>query len=497
MLSEHMKIQKRNLVHLIEIVIIMGIGVLLGAVSNLLTPVATALVVFGLVFVVAATKRQELLLLVYLALTSTIIDSSINPRVNIVIGSIYLTDIIIFVSLGMIVLRALTEPGFELVHTPLDLPIFLFWLVSMASTFIAIAKGNATIYDTLGAMRVITGYLLFFLVTNLIRSTRHIHVLWQGMYLMAIITAVGMIAQYVVGHSVKILPGRVETLETEGVSFGSITRIIPPGESLIYLALVVFMSSILMTTKKSSSNLIVLGSGLLGLGVLLTYKRHLFVAFGIAVFILYFLITSRDKVRLLTFLITAIVVLGMTVFLLSLFPNSSGYGFVKATEARFYSLFAPQTYSDPSSSFQWRTFEYTYAFPQIESNPILGIGLDTIYRPLVQGRDYTGGDYRRFIHNGHVAVLLRTGFVGYILFMLFSVMVIWRGFTYWRDVPDEKFRALVVGSTLTYLGVIIGSIISPIIITANWTPVLAVIFGLNESIYNNFQVNQRRHERLL
>ena len=67
MLSEHMKIQKRNLVHLIEIVIIMGIGVLLGAVSNLLTPVATALVVFGLVFVVAATKRQELLLLVYLA----------------------------------------------------------------------------------------------------------------------------------------------------------------------------------------------------------------------------------------------------------------------------------------------------------------------------------------------------------------------------------------------------------------------------------------------
>ena len=114
----------------------------------------------------------------------------------------------------------------------------------------------------------------------------------------------------------------------------------------------------------------------------------------------------------------------------------------------------------------------------------------------MQGRDYTGGDYRRFIHNGHVALLLRTGLVGYLLFMLVSVMVLWRGFVYWRDVPDEKYRAVVVGSTLTYLGILIGSIISPIIITANWTPVLAVIFGLNETIYNHFQVAGRRMERL-
>jgi dipeptide/tripeptide permease len=40
----------------------------------------------------------------------------------------------------------------------------------------------------------------------------------------------------------------------------------------------------------------------------------------------------------------------------------------------------------------------------------------------------------------------------------------------------------LLGFTLAYLGILIGSIVSPMIMTSWWTPVIGFILGINEVI---------------
>ncbi|MBI1794938.1 MAG: O-antigen ligase family protein [Chloroflexi bacterium] len=497
MLIQKLKLYSRSSIHVTEFLAACVLGLLLGAVSIWASPIGVMLVFAGGVFALAATRRHELLLLAYLIFTSTIIDDTYNPSISIGFGTMYLTDVIIFTAFVLVILRSLSEPDFELIHTPLDFPLIMFWGVTMFSTFLAIFQGNITLNASLGAIRSVSSYLLFFAVTNLVRKERQLDLLWKGMSLFAIFTAFGMIAQYIAGSSVRILPGRVETLNTEGVRFSDITRIIPPGDALIFFVFIVFTVSIMLKARKSSSISTLLSFGLLGLGTLLTYKRHLFIGFGIAVILLFVLLNSRDKVRLLSWAFASTLIIAIAVLLISMFPGSKALEFVTASSNRFLSLVSSETYSNPNSSLQWRSFEYQYALPQIASHPLIGMGLDTRYRPFVRGRDYLpGGDFRRFVHNGHVAILLRSGLLGYMFFAWLSVAFIWRGFKYWRDIPDLRAQALVLGLTLTYIGVLIGTVVSPIILTANWTPVIGIMFGTNEVIFKNFDVKRLRFDRL-
>lgn len=478
-----------------EILVACCLGLMLGVVSILTSPIWAMLIIAGCVLTIAVFKMHELLLLMYLILTSTIVGGNINPHVSLGFGNIYLTDIIIFVSFGLIIIRSFAEPDFKLIRTRLDLPLMLFWATAIVSTFNVILQSNVTLRETLGPIRVINSYLTFFIVTNLIRKERQVSLLWKGLFVFAVITVIAMVAQYSLGNAVRILPGRVEVLSTEGVGFEDITRIIPPGESIIFFVFIFITVSIVLKNARSTGIENPLTWGALGLGLILTYKRHLFIAFSIDVLILFFLLNPRGKARLLTWGIVFAIVLSILVFVVSSYPESKAMEFVKASSDRYLSVTTSQTYLDPDSSFQWRTFEYEYAIPQIESHPMLGLGLGTIYRPFVQGRDYSseinysGGDFRRFVHNGHLAILLRTGLLGYLFFVWLSISFIYQGFKYWRDIPDVNFQALVLSLMLAYIGILIGSIISPIILTGNWTPVLGIAFGTNEVVYKIFDVN--------
>jgi len=57
-----------------------------------------------------------------------------------------------------------------------------------------------------------------------------------------------------------------------------------------------------------------------------------------------------------------------------------------------------------------------------------------------------------------------------------------RGFKLWRRIPNPKLQAILLGFTLAYLGMLIGSIVNPIIMKGNWTPVIGFIIGINEVI---------------
>lgn len=468
------------------------VGLLLGGASLLLSPLWVLIALVGGGLVVTTLKRPEIGLLGFLALTSSIIDEASNPAISIGFGTLYMTDVILFSLLGLIVLRWLVEPDFEFVRTPLDLPLMAFYGVALLSTFIAILKSSVSFSQSLGEVRTITNYLVFFAVTNLVREERQLRFLLKGLFLLATVVAAAMVVQFLLGGSVAILPGRVETLRTEGQAYGEVTRMIPPGISMI---MPVFITStvILVLGKFRLSNILkdYLQWGLLGLALLLTFFRSYWVSTSFALLLLAYLVKGQNRHRLVRLVL--VVMLLVLIIVLSAWgnPDSRVTKLASASIARLASLGNSKTFLDPRSSLRWRDFEYRYALPHLISRPLIGLGLGVRYRPLLPGYDHEQYDGRDFIHNGHLWILMKTGLLGYLCLMWLSVKFLRQGLNFWRyHIPSSEMTACVLGGfTLTYLGVLVIAIVEPTLMYWYWTPMIGMMMGVNEIIMELFDVS--------
>jgi hypothetical protein len=479
MLRQSFRISFRPNDLLFQIIVPCSLGLILGIAciwfSSLLVLgilAATAL------FMYVTLKRPEIGLLGYLIITSTIINGSDLPRIPIGVGRLLITDIILLAMIGLILIRLLLKSDLKIIHTPLDLPLLAFWGICMFATFLAIGQSSLTVNESLGEVRTVFGYLTFFIVTNMVREERQLRTLLRGMFFLAAVVALAMIVQFLLGNDVQILTGRVETLYTEGVRFMGETRIIPPGESLVFTVFLAITVTMVIDKLQLKKLWMILVFGLTGLGVVLTFKRNLWIAVFIAFFILAVLSSQRVRLRMVG---------GILLLQIFSLPESHMKKFVTGAFDRLASLTEPKTFENPDSSLRWRDFEYKYAMPKIASNSLIGLGLGSIYRPFVGGKDWVGKDGkgydgRRFIHNGHLSIIVKSGLLGYLSFLVFSLIALVRGFKFWRRIPNSQLQAVLLGFTLAYLGILIGSIVSPMIITGWWTPVIGIILGINEVI---------------
>jgi hypothetical protein len=424
------------------------VGCSLGLILGIACIWFSSLLVVGILaaaalFMYATLKRPEIGLLGYLIMTSTFIDSDNLPRIPIGVGRLLITDIIILAMIGLILIRLLLKSDFRIIHTPLDLPLLAFWGIGMFATFIAIAQSSLTVNESLGEVRTVFGYLTFFIVTNLVREEGQLRTLLRGLFFLAAVVAFAMIAQFLIGSDVQILPGRVETLDTEGVDVMGVTRLIPPGESLVFTAFLAITVTLVIDKLNLKKIWMILVWGLTGLGVVFTFKRNLWIAVCIALCFLAALSWRRVRLRMVGGILVFISI--ATILLLQIFSLPESHMKKLATGAfdRLASLTKPKTFEDPDSSFRWRDFEYKYAMPQIASNSLIGLGLGTKYRPFVAGKDWVGTDgevhdLRRFIHNGHLSIIVKSGLVGYLSFLVFSLIALVRGFKFWRRNPDHN-----------------------------------------------------------
>jgi O-antigen ligase len=493
-----MVIRKFNLLS-VQIVIVLIAGLLLGIISVLLSPlwVLAGLVILSLAFIVI--MRPEIGLLGYLIITSTIIDQNSLPRIPIGVGRLLITDIILLGLLGLILIRSLAEHDFKIFHSPLDIPLLAFIGIAILSTILAILRSTITLNDSLGELRNIMSYLTFFIVTNLVRRDQQLRTLIGGLFLLAAIVALAMIAQFILGNSVHILPGRVETLGTEGVQFLGVTRIIPPGESLVFVTFITITVILALKRYKLSQSLYMLLWCLTGVGVILTFKRHLWLS---ALLILLFFACIGWR-KIWPRIVGGVLAFGIVLFIIFAIilssPESGMSKLVLGAFERLSSLTNPQTFNDPNSSLRWRDFEYQYALPQIASHPWFGLGLGAIYRPFVIGKDTIYNNLRHFIHNGHLYIMVKSGLLSYLCFFTASVIFLLRGIKNWQQIPNSQSQAILIGFTLSYIGVLIGSIVSPMIIRSWWTPVIGIMMGVNEVILREkntkgIEINEQQYE---
>ena len=470
---------------LFQLVLAIFVGALVGMTIAYATPAITIFALLSIVMVFLVIRRPEIGVLGVIILTATLFDWSANIGISIGIGHIYLTDIILLALLSVIAVKALMQPGFMIVRTPLDIVLLLFVGVAFLSTAISIFKGTMTLQDVLGKARDIANYMFFFVVTNLIRKDKQINLLSKGMIALAAAVSLVMIAQYLLGTTIPVLPGRVEVLITEGATYSSVTRIIPPGYSLVFVGFIVLSTMMFFRSSGLRNSMQRLAFVLTAIGVLLTFKRHFWAASILLLMVMVYLSRRKEMNRMIVGGVVTLALVSIGTYILLNYTGEIGPNLIAGSFGRLTSLANPRTYSDPNSSLRWRDFEYQYAAPQIIAHPIFGMGLDAHYRPFVPGRDYAGYDLTNFIHNGFLAVLVFSGVLGLIAILWLLALFFSRGFKYWRQIPKPTHQVYVLGFTLAMLGMLIGTWVEPMIIESRWTVLIAVMLGINEVLISS------------
>jgi hypothetical protein len=455
-------------------------GALLGAAALVVTPMVVILCLVGVAGFLMVLKRPEMLLLVFLFVASTIFADKQNPGLGLGFGTIYLTDILVIVAFGIIVVRWLVEPDFTLVRTPLDGPLIVFLALVFATTAARLISRDLRLNDVLGELRIVGHYGLFLVTTNVIRERRQLNILLVGILALSIFVVAAMALQFAAGSSLQILPGRVEQLDNEGRRFSDVTRILAPGQSLVLTSCLILASLLTFDPRRTLLWLGLWASVCFGL--VLTFNRNFWIGAVLSIGILILCVYSEERKRILrrVGLVAAFGCLLLAIFVIK--PNQHVSDLALASADRIFSLTEPSTFTSQDSSFRWRDFEYRYASKVIEANPLTGIGMGSRYRPWVPPYDYEQYDGRTYLHNGHLWLILKAGLPAYLSFMAFSSLVIVRCFLYWRSISQPWMRAIVWGTALVFISVLIGSIVNSMLMQWYWTGLLGILAGMAEVV---------------
>lgn len=380
--------------------------------------------------------------------------------------------------------RSLVQKKFRIVRTPLDLPIIIFYGLTLLSTFIAIFNSSLEVVEARRWLRYMTYYLTFIMVTNMVRDRHQLNFLLKSLFLMGTIVAAAMIAQFLLGTSVQILPGHVENLWTQGTTFQEITRINPPGFSIVLVSFIALICILVMKKSRSLGLLEFLQCGLMGMSLLFTFLRSFWAAIIIVFILMLVVFRGKDWRRMVGGGLVVFYIIAIILIIVIMAPGSRAMKLVSASMDRLSTLVKSNTFQGQDSSLNWRLLENRYSFSSIASHPLIGIGMGARYRPFDLRLDNYSDtyDFRRHIHNGYLWILLDMGLLGFLAFMWLSFAFLSRGLRYWRGIANDRMRGIVLGFTLAYLTVLIAAIANSTFTQWSWTPVIGIIMGINEVI---------------
>ena len=470
-----------------ELLIGCALGIILGILLQRLSPLMMlgGLIVAALSY--AAFKRPELALIGILIATSSIVFENQIPTISLGL-SIHLSDILLLVPLGLIVVRGLVEKDFRGMQTPLDWPLIIFLGITILSTLIAVFQSAVEAELARRSIRVFAYYLTFFAVTHLVRERRQLNLLLTGILLIAIVVAGAMVLQFALGSSVQLVPGRVEALVTQDSLYEDITRILPPGWSTVMITFVVILCLVVLEKSELLKWAYLLLVILFGLALVLTFLRSYWAALIAVGALLVYLFKGRERANFAGAMLMILFFGSVAALVVFIDPDSRAARLVYASMDRLGTLGDAETFQGQDSSLNWRVIENEYAYVAIAEHPLIGLGMGTPYRPLDSRLDYrtadgTMTDGSSFIHNGHLRIMLQSGIVGYLSLAWLSGLFLSRGFKFWRNLTDDRMKAVVLGLLLVYLAIIIAAVANSTFMQWRWTPLLGMMFGVNEVIY--------------
>jgi hypothetical protein len=457
------------------------VGLALGASIVVVPPWLVLLGLVGLVGAVIGVNRPTFFLLALIFLEATILPLD-TPMLSVDVGlRVFLSDVLILLLFAVLVYRLLTQKDFEFVHTPLDLPLIVFLATVTVVTSIRLVQSSFELLPyVIPRMRTLLYLSIIFVITNLVRDKKQIHLLVNAILIFGAFVGLAMLAQAIVGESVRILPaGRVENLVTESVRYSDITRIIPPGRSTVFAATLLGCTVIILDGVSLKKAWRIGAAGLSGMGVVLTFFRSYWGAILFCFGLLFYFLRGRKR---LAFVMGAVALVTLLIMVGTVFSeNPHVERLVNASWYRFQTLLDVGDYRD-IENIQWRAIETEHVLASIKKHPIIGVGLGARYRPFDTRLDAENYDGRRYTHNGHLWLISKTGVLSYLLFVWLAVVFVIRGLRHWRQIDDPLESAAVLSFSLALIGVFIAAIFEALFIEQHWMFIIAMMMGINEAI---------------
>ncbi|MGC1456584.1 MAG: O-antigen ligase family protein [Nitrospirota bacterium] len=221
--------------------------------------------------------------------------------------------------------------------------------------------------------------------------------------------------------------------------------------------MVFFLMYLYSVAKTNASKIIFLFLLLFQAALLvMSYTRSAWIGFMIALPL--FLFYSKNRARLLVPFLT-ILIIGASL------SSVIYYGAYKdLTEKREYGF----------SSWHYRT---AYAWPAsikaFEMRPIMGWGLGNDFYALKKAANFDNSS-----HNDYLLVLVETGGVGLILYLLLLGSLLWRTIRGIRHAGDEQSRMLCVSALAIFVSFLIGSVGEHLLQTPGATGYVITILGM-------------------
>jgi hypothetical protein len=440
----------------------------------------------GLILLIATFKNPEIVILVVLCLVSDLVPTRFNAPIRLPVGTFHVSDLLLMWLLCVVVFRVFTDKTFPYVKTPLDKPVLLFFAAVVVAMGTSMFRFGMRLKEAQIEARVFMYYLAFFAVTNLVRTRLQLVRLVQGILAIGLLVAGTMIAQVMLGRSLLLMDSQV-------LRGRQLVRFFHPGEMMVYIPLITLTCDMALGTRHQYHSLRSLSILVLGVGILLTLARNLLIAGTVSLAVLIFITRKLHRSGLVgDLLLTACIAVGV-VGALTISGNESlllsAFRYLAAFLDRISHMFSA-TILTSEETLVSRWDEIRYAWAHIVEHPIFGIGLYRRYRPPF----YVGDTLTRYVHNSYVSIWLKTGLLGLVPFLWLSVHFLQRGFRYWRDVRDRFLRAVTLGHTLAYLGMMISNLVGPTFVS-NWSlAVFGVILGINEVILREIEPQQIARE---
>jgi len=451
------------------------IGIVVGVLLVVMPVSVYAAMAIGVGALYLILTRPELGILSIVVLISSMVFEDSLPLIPIGIGSLHISDIILLALLCKVVTNKVYERSYSIIRTGLDMPLILFVLVAIISAYNAIANQGLETSIVIRSLRNITYYLTFFVITNLIRDIRQVKFILKGLYTIAIVVAISMIIQSIIGDKFQLVPGRVEKAGT--FEEYETLRILPPGQTLIYCLLITAISYAAISKNKyliTTPALYVIV--ILGSGVILTYNRTYWVAIFLSIGILMAISIKPERKKLVNMLVI-MTTLGSCLSIYSILTGTLHETRLAVSE-RFNSLFAGNELTE-SGPIDDRITENMYAIKKIADRPLLGNGLGNDYRPSIYGQ---GDMLHNYVHNGYLYLILNTGFIGTTFFLWFYCGFLVRGIKHIRRIHDPFLKSAATGNVLSGVGIVIMTFANPIFMQWFSIVVISIIIGLTETI---------------
>lgn len=451
-----------------------GLAVLVGSAAGLaalaIGPARALAGALGVGAVVLAFTAPEFVILFFLALVCSVLPSHYNVYLRLAGRGVFLSDLVLLLLLTVAALRLVAEPDLRWLRTPLDAPLLLLLGAAVVGMATAVSARGASLSDTTYEARFLLYYVLFFPVTNLIRTRRQLTRLTWGILIMAGLVAVAITAQAIFGPSALLLEASM--LREEGGVF----RVYHPGALLILVQLMVVVCGLALPGGSRYRLVGTLMLPLLLVGMLLCLSRNSLAMVGISLAGLLLILPRPRASRLVWGIVVTLLLAAAAAALIV----AAGQGdwllrYLEAFRGRLWRVFSGALLTE-EDTLLWRWRELGYAWARLVRSPLLGIGFAVPYR-----EPFYGGDpLTTYVHNAYIWLWLKTGLPGLVAFLWLAVRFVARGLRHWRDVRDESLRALPLAFALAFLGLMASNLVAPIFVQDWSLAVFPLILGLNE-----------------